>query len=56
MRCAALPALERFGADLVIVASGFDASAYDPLGRMLLHSASYRDLAQTMLTRATVAS
>ncbi|HTW42900.1 MAG TPA: hypothetical protein VMD79_11345, partial [Solirubrobacteraceae bacterium] len=49
MRRVVVPALERFGADLVIVASGFDASAYDPLGRMLLHSGSYRDLAQTML-------
>lgn len=44
-----LPALERFGADLFIVASGFDASAYDPLGRMLLYSEGYRELARLMV-------
>jgi acetoin utilization deacetylase AcuC-like enzyme len=31
-----VPALERFGPELVIVASGFDPSAMDPLGRMMV--------------------
>ncbi len=47
-----LPALERFGPELVIVASGLDASAYDPLARMLLYSDSYRELARLALQAA----
>ena len=43
------PALTRFEPELVVVASGFDASAYDPMGRMLLHSDSYRALAELMM-------
>ena len=37
-----LPALTRFAPELVIVASGLDACALDPLGRMMLHSETYR--------------
>lgn len=37
-----LPALERFRPELIVVASGLDASAVDPLARMQLHSDSYR--------------
>jgi acetoin utilization deacetylase AcuC-like enzyme len=37
-----LPALRRFRPQLLLVASGLDASAFDPLGRQLLHSDSYR--------------
>ena len=44
-----LPSLERFGPELVVVSSGFDASVYDPLGRMLLHSESYRELTEMLL-------
>jgi len=44
-----VPALQRFSPELVVVASGFDASAYDPLGRMLLHSDSYRALTERLL-------
>jgi acetoin utilization deacetylase AcuC-like enzyme len=32
-----------------VVASGFDASGMDPLGRQLLHSGSYRELTRRML-------
>ena len=41
-----LPALERFRPELIVVASGLDASAVDPLARMLLHSESYRAMTQ----------
>ncbi|WP_395065787.1 class II histone deacetylase [Paraburkholderia silvatlantica] len=41
-----LPALERFSPELIVVASGLDASAVDPLARMLLHSESYRTMTQ----------
>jgi acetoin utilization deacetylase AcuC-like enzyme len=44
-----LPALRRFGPDLLIVASGVDASAWDPLGRQLLHSESYRRMTELVL-------
>ncbi|MGU8081555.1 class II histone deacetylase [Burkholderia pyrrocinia] len=37
-----LPALERFRPELIVVASGLDASAVDPLARMQLHTDSYR--------------
>jgi acetoin utilization deacetylase AcuC-like enzyme len=44
------PALERFSPQLVVVACGFDASAFDSMGRMLLHSDSYRALTEILLT------
>ena len=44
-----IPALGRFEPDLVIVASGLDANVYDPMGRMLLHSDSYRSLTDLMM-------
>jgi acetoin utilization deacetylase AcuC-like enzyme len=46
------PALARFRPELLIVASGFDACALDPLGRQLLHSDSYREMAASMLDAA----
>jgi acetoin utilization deacetylase AcuC-like enzyme len=44
-----LPALEAFGPELILVSSGFDASAIDPFGRMLLHSDGYRRLTRLLL-------
>jgi acetoin utilization deacetylase AcuC-like enzyme len=44
MRAIVIPALEAFGPDLVIVASGLDANAVDPLARQLLHAGSFREL------------
>lgn len=43
-----LPALRAFRPALIFVASGFDAGANDPLGRMLCYSDTYRAMA-TML-------
>jgi len=42
-----LPALRRYRPDLIIVASGLDANALDPLARMLAHSETFR----MMMTR-----
>ncbi len=39
-----LPALDRFVPDLVIVASGLDASIHDPMGRMMAHSDTFREM------------
>jgi acetoin utilization deacetylase AcuC-like enzyme len=44
-----IPALAAFRPDLVLVACGFDANVFDPMGRMLLHSESYRSLTRSML-------
>jgi acetoin utilization deacetylase AcuC-like enzyme len=41
-----LPALDAFRPELIVVASGLDANAVDPLARMQLHSDSYRHLTQ----------
>jgi len=39
-----LPALDNFKPQLIIVPSGFDAGAQDPMGRMMMHSEGYRSL------------
>jgi acetoin utilization deacetylase AcuC-like enzyme len=49
MQQVVLPIIDAFEPDLVLVACGFDASVFDPLGRMLLHSQSYRSLARSLL-------
>ena len=41
-----LPAINRHKPDLIVVASGYDAGGFDPLGRMILHSESYRALTE----------
>lgn len=43
-----IPALEAFKPELIVVASGLDASAVDPLARMNLHSNSYRAMTQSI--------
>ncbi|MEU0272197.1 class II histone deacetylase [Streptomyces sp. NPDC006307] len=47
-----VPAVRAFVPDLIIVASGFDASAADPLGRMGVSARGYRDLATQLLELA----
>ncbi|HEU4976986.1 MAG TPA: class II histone deacetylase [Baekduia sp.] len=44
-----VPALQRFAPGLILVASGLDASAFDPLGRQVLHSDSYRQMTELLL-------
>ncbi len=44
----ALPAIRAFAPDVIIVACGFDAGAFDPLGRMFATSETFREM-----TRAT---
>ena len=39
-----LPALHRFRPDAVVVACGYDASAFDPLGRMLATAETFREM------------
>jgi acetoin utilization deacetylase AcuC-like enzyme len=40
-----IPALHAYQPELILVASGFDASAFDPLGQMMCHSETYRSIA-----------
>ncbi|HEX4765988.1 MAG TPA: class II histone deacetylase [Lichenihabitans sp.] len=47
-----LPALHRFRPELIVVCSGFDAAAADPLGRMMLHSDSFRALTRMLMEAA----
>jgi acetoin utilization deacetylase AcuC-like enzyme len=44
-----VPALRAFRPELIVVASGFDASAYDPLGRMNLNADDFRALTATLM-------
>lgn len=46
------PALKAFRPELILVASGLDASAMDPLASMMMTSDGYRQLTQTMLAVA----
>ena len=46
----ALPAIRAFQPDAIVVACGFDAAAFDPLGRMLATTETFREMTrQTML-------
>ena len=42
------PMLDRFRPDVIVVASGLDANAVDPLARMQLHSETYRAMTARM--------
>ena len=37
-----IPAIRQFQPEMIIVASGYDANAFDPLARLMLHSDSFR--------------
>ena len=47
-----LPALNRFQPDLIVVASGLDANALDPLARMMAQSDTYRAMTQRLMQAA----
>jgi acetoin utilization deacetylase AcuC-like enzyme len=49
---AVIPALLRFRPELIVVASGLDANAMDPIGRMMATSETYRLLARLVLAAA----
>ena len=52
MREVVQPALARFKPDLIAVASGFDSSVFDPLGRMLLTAEGFRELTEILMESA----
>lgn len=47
-----VPALRRFQPELIIVASGFDASVLDPLARMMVTKEGFRTMTRTILAAA----
>ncbi len=47
-----VPAIEAFKPDLIVIPCGFDANAYDPLGRMQLSSQAFRDMTRTVMQLA----
>ena len=50
------PALRAFEPELIVVASGLDASSTDPLGRMLCSSETYREMTRVLLEVAAAVS
>jgi acetoin utilization deacetylase AcuC-like enzyme len=48
----AAPAVTAFRPELIVVASGYDAGANDPLGRMLCHSGTFRFMAERVVQLA----
>lgn len=52
METIVMPRLQQFAPELIVVASGLDGSKFDPLGRMQLHSDSYREMTRMMMEMA----
>jgi acetoin utilization deacetylase AcuC-like enzyme len=52
IRRVVLPALDRYRPELIVVPSGFDASALDPLGTMMVSSDGYRQMTRLLLDAA----
>jgi len=44
-----IPAIRRFTPDVIVVPSGFDASAFDPLGRMSVTASGYRAMTRLLM-------
>jgi acetoin utilization deacetylase AcuC-like enzyme len=44
-----LPALEAFKPELIVIACGYDAGRFDPLGRMLLDGVAFRWMTQAIM-------
>ena len=47
-----VPALRAFKPDLILVPSGFDGGMYDPLGRMMAYSETFREMTGLLLETA----
>lgn len=45
----ALPSIRSFQPDVLIIACGFDAAAFDPLGRMLCSVATFREMTRAVM-------
>lgn len=47
-----MPALRRFQPELIVIASGFDASYFDPLGRQMLSSTTFGAMTRALMSLA----
>lgn len=47
-----VPALARFQPDFIVAPSGFDGNNFDPLGRMMAHSETFRSMAAMLVEAA----
>lgn len=47
-----IPALEAYGPELVVVASGLDANMVDPLARQMLYAGSFREMTAMLMDAA----
>ena len=47
-----VPALRRFGPEVIIVPCGFDAGCFDPMSRMMLHSECFRAMTRLIQSAA----
>jgi len=47
-----LPALTAHAPDVIIIASGYDAAAADPLGHMLAHAGTFREMTRMVMALA----
>ena len=47
-----VPALRAFKPDLILVPSGFDGGMYDPLGRMMAYSETFREMTRLLMEAA----
>ena len=47
-----VPALNRYQPELIVVASGLDANLFDPLGRMMATSETYRSMTEMVMEAA----
>lgn len=52
MELLVLPAIRDFAPDMIVVASGLDANAFDPLGRMQASSATFRAMTKSVMALA----
>lgn len=48
-----IPALYKYKPDMIVVPSGFDGAAADPLGRMMLYSETYRQMTRMLKAAAS---
>jgi acetoin utilization deacetylase AcuC-like enzyme len=52
MEVLVLPAIRAFAPEMIVVASGFDANAFDPLSRMQAHSGTFRIMTRMVMDLA----
>jgi acetoin utilization deacetylase AcuC-like enzyme len=52
MKKVIIPALNKFQPELIIVLSGFDANAFDPLARQMAHSETFRTMTKQIMDAA----